>query len=82
VSSFQIVIDTAVPPNMPSGPDALKNTVLAGMCALVLSIGIVLFAEVANTRIRTNEDAEKLLNLPVLAQIPKMNKKQQCTNGR
>jgi capsular polysaccharide biosynthesis protein len=76
------VIDTAVPPNMPSGPDALKNTVLAGMCALVLSIGIVLFAEVANTRIRTNEDAEKLLNLPVLAQIPKMNKKQQCTNGR
>ncbi len=68
-------IDAAVPPTMPSGPDALKNTVLAGMCALVLSISIVLFAEAVNTRIRTYEDAEKLLNLPVLAQIPKMNKK-------
>lgn len=71
------LIDSAVPPTMPSGPNALRNTVLAGMCALVLSVGIVLFAEAVNTRIRTYEDAEKLLNLPVLAQIPKLNKKLQ-----
>ncbi len=69
------LIDAAAPPMKPSGPNALLNTVLSGACALVLSVGIILFAEAVNTRIRTYEDAEKLLNLPVLAQIPQLDKK-------
>jgi capsular polysaccharide biosynthesis protein len=65
------IIDAAVPPTEPSGPNSLQNTLLAGILGLVLSISIVIFIEVFNTRIRTADDVDNFLKLPVLAQIPK-----------
>ncbi len=65
-------IDVAVPPDQPSGPPALRNTGLAGLIGLIVSVGIVTLMEALNTRIRTAEDVEKFLNLPVLTQVPKL----------
>lgn len=64
------MIDVATPPDRPSGPPATRNTIIAGLIGLIASVGIVTFAEVLNTKIRTTEDVEKLLNLPVLTQVP------------
>jgi len=64
------MIDVATPPDRPSGPPATRNTILAGLIGLIASVGIVTFAEALNTKIRTAEDVEKILNLPVLTQVP------------
>lgn len=64
------IIDTAVPPLEPSGPQSLRNTALAGVMGLVLSVGLVLLIETLNTKIRTADDVREFLKLPVLSQIP------------
>lgn len=64
------IIDSAVPPEEPSGPNALRNMLIAGVIGLIISIGTALVLEVINTSIRTSDDVETLLGLPVLAQIP------------
>lgn len=65
------IIDAAVPPIEPSGPKSLRNTALAGLIGLVLSVGIVVLIEAMNTKIRTADDVQEFLKLPVLTQIPK-----------
>ena len=65
------IIDTAVPPVSPSGPQSLRNTALAGVIGLVASVGLVLLIEAMNTKIRTADDVQEFLKLPVLSQIPK-----------
>lgn len=67
------MIDIAVPPDEPSGPQSLRDTVLAGVIGLIVSVGIVVSMEALNTRIRTADDVEKLLSLPVLTQVPTLN---------
>ncbi len=69
------IIDVATPPEEPSGPNSLRNTFLAGIVGLLISVGLVLFIEAINTHIRTAEDVETFLKLPVLAQIPKASEK-------
>ncbi len=65
------IIDAAVPPSEPSGPKSLRNTALAGLIGLVLSVCIVVLIEAMNTKIRTADDVQEFLKLPVLTQIPK-----------
>jgi capsular polysaccharide biosynthesis protein len=64
------VIDKAVPPLFPSGPNKLRNIALSGILGLALSVFIALLIEMTNTTIRTTEDVEAALSLPVLAKIP------------
>lgn len=64
-------VDFAEPPLEPSAPKKLLTIALAGLTALMLSIGIALLIEMLNTTIRTVEDVEKALGLTVLARIPK-----------
>lgn len=66
------VVDTATPPAIPSGPKKMQTIALAGIAGMIVSIAITLLIEALNTTIRTPEDAEKVLGLPVLAKIPKM----------
>jgi capsular polysaccharide biosynthesis protein len=65
------VIDDADPPGFPSGPNKLMNIALAGVLGLALSIFLTLVIEMMNTTIRTTEDVESALGLPVLAKVPK-----------
>ena len=57
-----------------SGPNSLRNTLLGGVMGLAAAIAIALLVEMLNTTIRTAEDVEKLLQLPVLAKIPRFDK--------
>lgn len=56
-------------PTSPSGPARLRNTLLAYVLALAAVIGICLAVEMLNTTIRTVEQAETALELPVLASV-------------
>lgn len=61
-------------PTSPSGPQRMRNTVLGFALGLAAAIGISLLVELLNTTIRTQEDVERVLELPVLAKIPKFDK--------
>ena len=64
------LIEAAVPPAR-SLPSPLPRTAAAaGLAGLVLGIAAALFLESLDDRIRTPQDAERALGVPVLAQIP------------
>ena len=54
-----------------TGPASLRNTAIALVVGLVLAAGFALLVEMLNTTVRTTEDVEKVLKIPVLAQIPR-----------
>ncbi|MBQ9833457.1 MAG: hypothetical protein IJO48_06990, partial [Clostridia bacterium] len=66
------VVDTAKEPVNPSAPNKMGSVLISAVAGLVLALAIVLLIEALNTTIRTPEDVEKVLGLPVLAKIPKM----------
>ena len=66
------VIDEADVPLVPSGPARERNIILAGVIGLMLAICIVLAKEFLNTTIRTTDDVQAQLGIPVLAQIGRM----------
>lgn len=76
------IIDEATPPDEPSGPRSLMYSAVAGIAGLILSVLLALMIDVTSVRIRTKEDVEELLSLPVLAQIPVDNKKGGVTHGK
>lgn len=67
-------VEEANLPTAPSGPARLRNTALGFFAGLVVAIAIALLVEMLNTTIRTQEDVERVLELPVLAKIPKFDK--------
>ena len=69
------IIDEATPPDKASGPKSLQYTAIAGVAALALSIGLAILIDATNVQVKTREDVERLLQLPVLAQIPVDNSK-------
>lgn len=69
------VIDEAVAPSSPSGPNRMLYIAVAFLAGLFLAIAIVVLMDMLNTRIRSAEDAEELLGVPVVGRIPAMKKK-------
>lgn len=69
------VIDEAVAPTSPSGPNRMLYIAVAFLAGLFLAIAIVVLMDMLNTRIRSSEDAEELLGVPVVGRIPAMKKK-------
>lgn len=57
-----------------SGPASFRNTVIGGAAGFIVAIVFVLMIEFLNTTIRDAEEVEKLLELPVLAKIPRYEK--------
>jgi uncharacterized protein involved in exopolysaccharide biosynthesis len=66
------VVSPAIPPTNPSEPIKVlfAGAALAG--SLILGVGLALFLEYINLKIRNVEEAERALALPVLATIPEM----------
>lgn len=69
------VIDEAVAPTSPSGPNRMLYIAVAFLAGLFLAIATVVLMDMLNTRIRSAEDAEELLGVPVVGRIPAMKKK-------
>ena len=53
-------------------PKAIVNIIGSLLLGLVLAIIVIAFKEVFDKRIRTEEDVEKELQIPVLGSIPKI----------
>ena len=64
------VIDAAQVPTTPVQPRPMMNIAIAGVLALMLGVFIAFLIEFLDTTIKTPEDVEKHLGLPVIGSIP------------
>ena len=65
------VKQVAEPPSRPARPRVGLNLALGALVGLVLGLGLAFFIEYLDTSVKTMEDVESLLGVPVLAIIPK-----------
>lgn len=61
----------AEPEFMPAKPRVALNMALGVLAGLVVGIGLAFFMEYLDTSVKTLDDIEKFLELPVLAVVPK-----------
>jgi capsular polysaccharide biosynthesis protein len=66
------VVDVAQVPNDPSGPNRPLYTLVALLAGLVVAAMLVVLLDLLNTTIRSPEEAEELLEMPVIGQVPKI----------
>lgn len=64
------IVDTAVTPDKPVKPNKKLNVLIAFVVGLMASIGVVFLLEYIDNTVKTSEDVEKLLGIPVLGVIP------------
>lgn len=69
-SSNVSLLNSAVPPVEASSPRLLLNTVLALFVGVLLATGVTLGAELRDRRVRSGDDIEGLLGLPVIGVLP------------
>ena len=65
------VKQVAEPPSYAARPRVSLNLLLGGLVGLVVGLGLAFFVEYLDTSVKTMEDVESLLGVPVLAIIPK-----------
>lgn len=71
VSNIEVV-DKAKLSYVPSGPNVKKNTMMAGVVGLVIGCGYAVLRFLFDNRLRTKEEAEKYLGIPVFCEIPEL----------
>ncbi len=67
-----VVVEPATLPSSPIRPRTVQNTLLGALVGLMLSIGVVFLIEYLDDRIRSPEQIDKVLKLPVVGLIAKM----------
>ena len=63
--------DVAEPGHFPTKPKVFLNLVLGALAGLALGVGLAFFLEYLDTSLKSMDDIENCLGLPVLAVIPK-----------
>ena len=66
------VIDSAVAPEEPSGPNRILYTLVGLVGGLLLAIMIVSLGDAMDTRVKDSVDVEKLLGVPVIGHFPSL----------
>lgn len=69
------VIDRATAPDKPSGPNRTMYTLVALLAGLFVAIAIIVLLDMLDNTVKSGEDAEELLGLPVLSRMPEVNGK-------
>ncbi len=67
-----VVVEPATLPTIPVRPRTTQNTLLGALIGLMLSIGVVFLIEYLDDRIRSPDQIDKILKLPVVGLIAKM----------
>jgi capsular polysaccharide biosynthesis protein len=68
------IIDMAEVPLEPVSPSVVLNFAVGGMLGLLLGVFLAIIIEKLDQSIKTSEDAQYLLDLPVLGMIPEITK--------
>ncbi|MBE3578058.1 MAG: hypothetical protein IMX00_10270 [Limnochordales bacterium] len=76
------VIDPAVLPTAPVSPRPVLNMAIALVLGLFAGVGVVFLLEFLDTTLKTQEDVERELQLPVLGLIPSMEEFAEPVAGR
>jgi len=63
------IIDAAIVPDEPAKPNKMLNITLSILIGLAIGIGIAFLLEFMDNKIRTPEDVEEILGLPVMGII-------------
>jgi len=66
------VIDTATEPGSPSGPPRAMYTAVAFLAGIFVAIALIVLMDALNTRVRTPEEIEELLDLPIIGRVPEI----------
>ena len=64
------VVNEAETPTQPSGPRRALYTLVALLAGLFLAIAIVVLRDMLNTTVRSADDVEELLGVPVIGRFP------------
>ena len=64
------IIDPAEPINRPISPNIMLNVLLSVMIGIVAGVGLAFFIEYLDTSVKTVDDVERYLGLPVIGVIP------------
>jgi succinoglycan biosynthesis transport protein ExoP len=64
------VVDYALTPDGPLGPQRMRAVFLALIASIGFGIGLALFLEYLDDTVHSTDDVEKMLHLPALAVIP------------
>ncbi|GAB4452453.1 MAG: hypothetical protein OHK0041_15820 [Anaerolineales bacterium] len=67
-----VQIEPAAAPELPIRPRTVMNTVLAAVIGLMLAVGIVFLVEYLDDTLKTPDEVERLLGVPVLGFIAEM----------
>lgn len=68
------VLSNASLPTFPVSPNVLLNTAIATVLGLMIGVAIAFLKVVLDRRIKTEQDVENILELPVLGSIPVIDK--------
>lgn len=64
------VISQAEPPQRPSGPNTMRNSIIGGLLGFMVSAGLVLLFEMLDNTVKGEEDLVAHYNIAVLGEIP------------
>jgi capsular polysaccharide biosynthesis protein len=64
------ILDIPEVPKKPIAPNKSLNVIITFFLGLVVSMGLVLIREYMDNTVKTKEEVEKTLNLPVIGLIP------------
>lgn len=67
--SVKLISQASANPD-PVSPNVKRNTAVAAMLGLALSLGVIILREMLDNKIKTEEDVRKYLDMPVIGVIP------------
>jgi capsular polysaccharide biosynthesis protein len=64
------ILDAALLPTSPASPRPMLNIAIAFFLGLMVSVGLVFLLEYLDSTVKTQDDIEKLIGVPVIGVIP------------